>query len=337
MVRHKKNNPMADHIRRHAERYGTELSEKLRSGRYRFHDCRNVTIHDSYKGKTRGLQIPVLEDQSAEQAWLIIAIPILMKRGYYYSCSSIPGAGSGRAVRYIQRRLRGRKAPTWGCTTDIKKFFESCPHWVVRRGLRRIFKDRRFIDFASQCMISMHPNGVGIAIGHPISPWLANVALTELDFMLKEYYPETSVVRYMDDVLFLGRNKRKLKKAVLCLRRNLLVRGMKLKNSWQIRPLAKNGVAFLSYRFYPGYTTLQKKLMFRIARKMRKCDGGLSLHNARSVVSYLGILKHCDSFTFRQNRVYPYVNPQQCRRMISHADDKFRKQRNSQRVCDLAA
>lgn len=329
MARHKSKNKMAVHIRENKECYGKELHEKLSTGTYQFHKTRNITIRDSYKGKTRDLQIPTLEDQTAQQAWIIVMIPYLMRRSYYYSCSSIPGAGTARAIHAVKKSMNKRKPPAHAAVTDIKKFYQSCPHWLVRRNLRRICKDEQVIDFASQCMRAMNPNGTGIAIGWPISPWLANLALTELDFRLREYYPDTKTVRYMDDIVILGPNRRRVKKAVRFLYRTLRMRDLRIKNTWAVRKTKHDGIQFLSYVFYPRHTLLCKELTMRIVRRMRRVKDNLSVHNARGVISYLGILKNMNGFHFRLQYVYPNVNPEQCRRMISHADNNNRR-RNSE-------
>lgn len=315
--KHKPDNKMAKHIAAHAEKYGKALFEKLSAGTYEFHESHDAYITDSYKGKTRHLKIPCLEDQAAQQAWLIIATPYIERRNYYYNCGSIPKAGQSRACNALKRWMK--KKPKYGAITDIKKFYDNIPHWVVKRGLERIFKDKRFIDFAMQIMASMSSNGVGLAIGHPTSHWFANVALMEIDHELRRLFPDVRFVRYMDDMGFTTNNKRHLWKAVKYLKDRLAGFRLKLKRNFSVFRIKGRGLQFLSYRFFYGYTVLAKKLMFRIARKMKRAAARLTLHMAQGVISYIGILKHCDSYHFRQAHVYPYVNPKKCRRLISNA------------------
>jgi len=321
MAKNKENkNKMAKHIQRHADRYGATLQSKLSSGTYVFHKDRVVYIKDSYKGKTRRLQIPCLEDQAAMQAWLIIAAPYIEKRNYYYNCGSIPNAGQTRAVIALQKWLSTKKQrPKWGAVTDIKKFYETCPHRVVMRGLRRMFKDEKFLAFAEQMMYAMSPTGVGLAIGYPVSHWLANVALMEIDHGLRLKFPDVKHTRYMDDIAFVSNNKRHLRAAVKYLGLKLKEFGMVLKQNWQVFPIKSRGITFLSYRFFHGYTLLTKKLMYRISRKMVRASKHLTLRMAQGVISYMGILKHCNSYNYRMKHVYPYVNPKKCRRLISNA------------------
>lgn len=317
MAKNKPDNKMARHIGAHAEKYGSTLHAKLAGGTFIFHESKETFIKDSYKGKTRRLQIPCLEDQAAMQAWLLIATPYIERRNYFYNCGSIPKAGQIRAVEALKKWLHGPNPPKWGGITDIKKFYETCPHRVVMRGLRRIFKDEKFLDFAAQTMAAMSNTGVGLAIGYPVSHWFANVALMEIDHELRRLFPDVKFTRYMDDIALVSRNKRHLRKAIMHLGKRLQGLGMRLKQTWQAFPIRKRGITFLSYRFFPNHTILAKPLMFRIARKMKRASTNLSVHMAQGVISYIGILKHCDSYNFRKEHVYPYVNPKKCRRLIS--------------------
>lgn len=320
MAKNKPDNKMAKHIGANAEKYGSALCDKLSSGTFVFHESRETFIKDSYKGKTRRLQIPCLEDQAAMQAWLRVASPYIERRNYFYNCGSIPKAGQSRAVEAVKCWLRGKKPPKWAAVTDIRKFYETCPHWVVIKGLRRIFKDERFIQFAAQMLAAMSDTGVGLAIGFPVSHWFANVALMEIDHELKRLFPDVKFTRYMDDITMVCRVKRHLKKFMKHLGKRLKDFGMELKRrTVQIYPVASRGITFLSYRFFHGYTILAKGLMYRIARKMKRASKHLSIHMAQGVLSYIGILKHCNSHNFKIEHVYPYIKPKKCRRMISDA------------------
>lgn len=318
MARNKKHNPVAVRIRNNPEKYGKTLCSKIED--YHFHAYREVDITDSYKGKTRHLKIPTMEDQAAMQAWLIVATPYIEARNYYYNCGSIPKAGQTRCVKVLQKWLK--KKPKWGGTTDIRKFYDTCPHWVVMRGLRRIFKDERFLSFAERMLEAMSNNGVGLAIGFPISHWFANVALMQIDHELKRKYPDVNFTRYMDDMAFSANRKRHIRYAYRTLAVDLHTFGMEIKKNWQIYPIKKRGISFLSYRFYHGYTILNKGLMYRISRKMRRAAKNRSVHMMQGVVSYLGILKHCNSYNFRVKHVYPYIKPKNARRIVSNGTKK---------------
>ncbi len=334
MAKHKKKNRFAIHIKNHPDKYGATLYAKLET--YEFHPYREVYIQDSYKGKTRHLKIPCLEDQAAMQAWLNIATPYIERHNYFYNCGSIPNAGQTRAVNALKRWFNTKKPPKWGGITDIRKFYDTCPHWVVMNGLKRIFKDKRFLAFAKKILSAMSSTGVGLAIGFPVSHWFANVALMELDHELKRMFPDVRFTRFMDDIGLTSKNKRHLRKAIFHLRTWLKRHDMRIKDNWQLFPVNDKGLTFLSYRFFHHYTLLTKKLMCRISRKMRRAVDNMSLHVAQGITSYMGILKHCDCYHFRQERVYPFVNPKKCRRLISReSKNLLRKEthKNEGRLC----
>ena len=314
MAKNKKRNKKAKYIGNHAKEYGSRLFAKVQSGEFHWHPYRVATIKDSYKGKTRNLKIPCLEDQAVQLAWLNIAIPYIEKKNYYYNCGSIPKAGQTRAVKALQKWLKNPRMK-YGASLDIKKFYDTLPHSVVRKGLERIFKDREFVDFAMGFVASMSDTDVGIAIGYPSSHWLANVALMELDHEISRRFTDVKFTRYMDDIAMVSPNKRHLRKAVQFVKTWIDDSDMKLKK-WSSFPIKGRGLTFLSYRFFNGFTLMTKRLMYRIARRMRRASEAMSAHIASGIMSYFGILKHCDSFNFRQMFVYPFINKRTCIKLI---------------------
>ena len=318
--KNKKHNRKAKIISANAEKYGKRLFELVKSGQFHFHPNRQITIHDSYKGKTRNLKIPCLIDQAVQLAWLNIATPYIEKRNYYYNCGSVPGAGQTRSVKAIKKWLRN-PANKYGAVTDIRKFYDTCPHSVIRRGLERMFKDCDFVDFGMAIVGSMSDNGVGIAIGFPSSHWFANVALMELDHELKHRFPSVKFTRYMDDIGLVSSNKRILRRAVEFIKTSIESYQMKLKK-WSVFRIEGRGLTFLSYRFFHRKTVMAKKLMHRISRKAKRMVGNMNVHNACSMMSYFGLLKWCNSYNFRVKYIYPYVNKRTLRRIISEYTKK---------------
>lgn len=316
----KKRNKLAKYIAEHPEKYAKTLQVKLSSGTFTFHPYKEAYIKDSYKGKTRHLKIPCLEDQAAMQAWLNIATPYIERRNYYYNCGSIPGAGQKRAIKGLQKWLRERKPPKYAAITDIQKFYDTCPHGLVMDGLRNIFKDEMFLHFAEMILEAMSDNGIGLAIGFPVSHWFANVALMELDHEIKRKFPKVKMTRYMDDIAMVSHRKRTLHKAVKLISSRLQEAGMRIKRTWQVFQVKQRGVTFLSYRFFHRNTLLTKKLMYRIARKAKK---PLTERTARCMTSYKGILQRANCHKFYEHHIEPRIQFKRCRRVISN-EDKLR-------------
>ena len=94
-------------------------------------------------------------------------------------------------------------------------------------------------------IISSNPDG-GLAIGYYINQWLANFYLEELDRFIVKLPGVKYYVRNMDDLILLGPNKKKLRKAVAAIReflnKNLRI---ELKHNWQVFPVDSRGIDFI--------------------------------------------------------------------------------------------
>lgn len=134
-----------------------------------------------------------------------------MKRNYFYNCGSIPNGGQIKACRAVKRWMAKKKLIKYGESLDIHHFFESCKAWVVMKALERIFKDKKFLALHRKVLRSMDDT---LAIGFNVSHWYANLVLGYIDNQIKQrILPDCHYVRFMDDMLMLHNNKRKLHRA----------------------------------------------------------------------------------------------------------------------------
>lgn len=271
---------------------------------------------DGIRQKERHLKIPCLWDQCVHHAVVRVLAPYIQRRNYFYNCGSMPGAGQIRATRAMRRWMAAKKIIKYGESLDIEHFFENCKAEYVMKALSRIFKDKKFLALNRMILASM---GDVLAIGFTVSHWYGNLVLMYVDFEIKQrILPDCKYCRYMDDMVLLHNNKRKLHRAREAIAKLLEERGLRLKRNWQIYKIAGRGVTFLSYRFFHGYTIMRKRLMYRIARKVKSASKSKKItpHNAASMLSYIGIMKHCDSFNFKKNHWYPYVNVKKCKGVV---------------------
>lgn len=322
MTKDKNHNKKAMRIRRNSEAYGRRIASELSEGRWAPRPYNEHIIVEGIRKKTRNIKVPCLHDQAVHHAILRVTIPHVMKRNYFYNTGSIPGAGQTRATRAMQRWMRRKKIFRYAGQFDIHHFYETCPHWAVMKALERIFKDKRFLALHRRILDSM---GEGLAIGFYPAQWYANIVLIYVDNQIKQrLLPKCKYVRYMDDMVILHNNRRKLKRAREELDRILRTMGMRLKRNWKVFRIGSHGITFLSYRFFRGYTLLKKALLYRITRKIKKTSYQLNLHNAQSVMSYMGTLKHCNSYNYRKAHVYPKVSIKKCKGVISYESRKRR-------------
>lgn len=324
----KKHDKRVERIKADPESYGAAIALELSSGAWNPKPYKQHIIHDGIRKKERLIKVPCLHDQAVHHAVMRITAPYIERRNYFYNCGSIPDAGQDRVTRAIKRWLSGKKIIKYGETLDIKKFYDSCPHWVVMQALRRIFKDERFLALHQKILDSMSSNGIGLAIGFNPSHWYANLALAHIERIVKEAFPKKTrrgkkeaqirFARYMDDMAILSNSKRVLNRARVLIATALSASGMLLKRSWQVFQIKLRGFQFLSYRFFHGFTILKKSLMYRISRKAIKAARHLTPHAAAGVLSHNGILKHCDSCNFKKDWIIPMISIKKCKEIVSN-------------------
>lgn len=184
--------------------------------------------------------------------------PIIQKGMYYYSCGSLPNRGVHFAKKYLQKWIRNYTRNTKYCLQlDIKKFFNSINCGHLKNMFRRKIKDSNML-WLIDTIIDFQDKGV--PMGFFRSTWFANFFLEWLDHYIKERLKVVYYVRYMDDMVLFGRNKKELYKA-----RKLIAEYL-----WQVYRVDKRAVDFLGFRFFRNYTILRKSLALRIKRKVRR-------------------------------------------------------------------
>lgn len=305
------------HVKEHYTEYGDKLRQELING-WKPDPIRTKVINEGTERKTRSLKIPSLKDHFVQTAVARILNKHLSKRFYFYACGSLPKKGQTFATKAVEGYIR-KKKPKYAAIADIKQFYASVKKEYVMKCLRRVFKDAKFLSINEQILNQM---GDGLAIGFTVSHWYAHLVLSFFDEAVKTNSSKVFLTRFMDNFVFLCGRKRTLHKAVKQLVLLAKMHELRIKGDWQIFPIQNRMLLFLSYRMDYTKTILRKPLMYRMARRFCRAKNRLDAHTARTIMSYRGILKHCDSHNFKSSYLYPNVSVNLCRRLISDADKK---------------
>lgn len=173
----------------------------------------------------------------------------------------------------------------------------------------------------------------GLPLGFYTSQWLSNWYLQGLDHYIKEELGAIYYIRYMDDMVIFGSNKRKLHqmrvKIEEYLNNNL---GLKLKDNWQVfrfectvkgKHIGRD-LDFMGFRFFRHKTILRKSIMQRCTRKAKKISKKehVTVYDARQMLSYNGYLKATDTYDMRKEWIEPYVNFDRLKLLISRYDKR---------------
>lgn len=201
-----------------------------------------------------------------------------------YSC--IKGRGIHAALRAVKKSLRQAQADTRYCLKfDIRKFYPSVDHDVLKGLLRKKIKDKELLWILDEIIDS----APGLPIGNYLSQYLANFYLAYFDHWIKEVKMVKHYFRYADDVVILSNDKVHLHQLFAdCndyLKNNLK---LDIKDNYQVFPVGSRGIDFVVYKCFHTHTLLRKSIKKRFARAVKKNKP------KSSIASYLGWAKHAN-------------------------------------------
>jgi len=243
-------------------------------------------IFKVYEPKEREVyRLPYFPDRIVHHAIMNVLEPIFVKTFTTDTYSCIKGMGLHKASRRLSKALKNVDETKYCLKLDIKKFYPSVDHGILKSLLRRKFKDNDLLNLLDEIIDSAN----GIPIGNYLSQYFANFYLTYFDHWLKEELKVKYYYRYADDIVILHSSKDYLHGLLSKIRIYLNVNlKLDVKGNYQVFPVASRGIDFLGYVHYHTHTMLRKSIKKRFARKVKKDASKLS------IASYLGWAKHAN-------------------------------------------
>lgn len=269
------------------------LSKMLIEGRYKTSEYSTFTITDP---KERMIfRLPYYPDRIVHHAVMNVLEPIWVKLFVKNTYSCIKGRGIHKAVNDVKRDLKNDIHGTRYCLKiDIRKYYPSIDHDVLKSIIRRKIKDIRLLRLLDEIIDSAD----GVPIGNYLSQYFANLYLTYFDHWMKETKGVRYYYRYADDIVVLHHDKEYLHSLLRDIQNYLYSElHIEVKDNWQVFPVEDRGVDFLGYVFRHTYTRLRKRIKQNLFRKVIRQSK--RLHDTRSrsmaIASYFGWLKYCNS------------------------------------------
>lgn len=300
-------------------------------------------INDGFKQKKRNIIQPYFTKRNPEQ-WIhhifIRTAKIIFEKGMYeFSCGSIPGRGIHYGKKYFEKFIKNHpKEIKYALKIDIKHFYENVNVELLKERLRSVIRDDVFLYLAFWILdsnIGITKDGQKIRKGLPIgfytSQWFANWFLQPFDHFVKEDLHAPFYMRYMDDIVIFGSNKRKLHRDFKEIKKYLSEIGLEVKSNWQIFLFDytdQNGnrkgrpVDFMGFKFYRDKTTIRKSIFLRACRKARKISKKLKItwRDACQILSYMGWFYPTDTFQAYKKHIEPFVSVEVCKKIMSNHD-----------------
>ena len=243
------------------------LEDELNAGTYQPGDYFVFDIRDP---KPRRICAAPFRDRVVHHAVCNVLEPIFEKRLIFDSYACRTGKGTHAAIQRAQHFAR--RYPYF-LKCDIRKYFESIDHAVMKALLRRMLKDRAVLKLLDTVIDHAPPYtepGKGLPIGNLTSQHFANLYLGELDHFLKERLRIKGYIRYMDDLLLFGHDKIALHLAFADLREFVQDRlQLQIKDKSVMLSPVSEGIPFLGFRVFPRLVRLNQKTLRRFRRKFR--------------------------------------------------------------------
>ena len=321
-------------------KYAKRLVNTLQSG-WQPAPMRHLTVKPTY-GKQREIDCPPLADHIIHWMLMQTIHDVVMRGMYEHSYGSIPKRGIDAARKTVEKWVRLDEKAKYFVKLDIRKFYPSIDHDLLKASFRRVIKDVRMLDVIDKTIDCVQ---TGVPIGTYTSQWFANFYLQPLDHhVTQDLYKlrrkkrtnwAAHYLRYMDDMLIFGTSKRDLEKTVReVIRYCRDVLKLDIKPAWEIRRVAANSEDFgsgiapvdiVGYRFYRDHTEVRgsiflhtSRLAARIEKRLRE-KGAVTLRDAQAVVSLTGWFQHADSKHFIDNYIKPRISMKLMKEVISYA------------------
>ncbi len=333
----KRNRPAVLKILENQDKYIKLFKEWLLKGDYKPLVHKATLINDGFLLKKRIIIQPYFYPEQWSQHVVVETLQkIFMKGMYVYSCGSIPGRGIHYGKKYLEKFIKNNpKEIKYVLKIDIHHFYQSINTDLLKERFKNLIHDEKMLALVYYVIDSnaAEHNGEiikqGLPIGFYTSQWFANWYLQPFDHYIKEVLKAKCYVRYMDDIVIFGRNKKELKKQFELIREYLKSLDLEVKSNYQIFRfdyIDKNGkrkgrfIDFMGFKFYRDKTTIRGKIFIRAIRKARriKQKGRITWFDACQMLSYLGWFKPTATHGAYKKYIEPFVNIKVCKKIISN-------------------
>lgn len=200
-------------FRKDSETNLEKLRKSLVDGKYTHGQYRHFIITDP---KQRLISAASFPDRVIHHAIMNVLEPVFERQFIFHTYACRKEKGTHAAVRYAFK-CAGRSE--FFLKLDVRKYFDSIDHTILKQFLCRIIKDARCLELLfgviDSYKIDFEGDSVGrkkgLPIGNLTSQFFANFYLSALDhFILEKLKPE-GYVRYMDDMVIFGDSVKNLK------------------------------------------------------------------------------------------------------------------------------
>jgi retron-type reverse transcriptase len=221
--------------------------------------------------------------------------PIFEKRFSNHSYACRAGKGTHQALGQAKR---GAAQFPYVLKCDVRKYFDSIDHEILKTFLARVVKCRATLDLAARIIDGFTSKEVapryfpgddlftpcerrrGMPLGNQTSQFFANVYLNSLDRFVEGTLGPGCYVRYVDDFLLFGASKAELSAMKRAIEDFLEPLRLLIHERKSRVYRSADGVTFLGFRLFPGRTRVVRRNVVRFRRRLRGMQRGFDAGTA---------------------------------------------------------
>lgn len=300
------------------ERELLRLRRELQDGTYRPSKYRLFTI---YERKPRVIAAAPFRDRVVHHAVMNVIERPLARTFIEDSYACRHGKGVHAAVDRYQAWAQTYR---YALKMDVRQYFPSIDHDLLKEKLRRRITDLRVLDLLDR-IIDGSPGGdsephyfrgddlftpidraVAIPIGNLTSQFFANLYLDDLDHHMKQVLRVRPYLRYVDDMVVLDQDKTRLADIRAAVRERLAADRLRLHPDKAHVTRTADGLNLLGYVVFPNRRRLRNDNGHRFARRFRRMARAYGAGRlewvkvAASVQSWIGHAQHADTEGLRR-------------------------------------
>jgi len=240
--------------------------------------------HRITRPKPRLISAAPFRDRVVHHALMNILEPIFERRFHPDSYACRRGKGTHAAVDRLQGWMRRRP---FFMQFDIRQFFPSIDHEILKAKLARVVGDERVLAVLGRIIDGSNPQDQvvdwfdgdtlftpatrrrGVPIGNLTSQWLANLYLDDLDHLVTSGLGYGAYVRYCDDFVVLGTNRDELRAVADSVRHRLALDRLRCHEDRLQVHAVDRGLRFLGYRVWSTHRVLPNENVRQMRRRVR--------------------------------------------------------------------
>ncbi|MDX1982410.1 MAG: reverse transcriptase/maturase family protein [Bryobacteraceae bacterium] len=296
-----------------------KLREELVNGTYQPGPYRTFEVKDP---KPRKISAAPFRDRVVHHALTRVIEPVFDRRFTTDCFACRKGFGTHKALE--RARLAARKYP-YVLKCDIRRYFPSIDHEILRSLLARVIKCPQTLELAGRIIDGSNPQEEviayypgdnlftpferrrGLPLGNQTSQFFANVYLSPLDHHVRQILCPADYVRYVDDFLVFGTRKTELKELRRRIEEFLAPLRLQMHPGKSRIYRVADGVTFLGWRIFPDRLRLDRGNAVRFRKRLGAMveqyrAGAVSVEELRTRVrAWIAHANHGDTWQLRRS------------------------------------